>query len=92
MTGSYVQTGAGGVLKVAKLFLNDIQQENIAKILGDGFVFGSGWIEVGGSGPPTIVTVPAEPANPTPASGTLNVHPMVLTKLDWDDSWRCHQL
>ena len=88
VTGSYVQTGAGGVLKVAKLFINGTQQPDVAYIAGDGFVTGSGYIEVGASGPPVISEPPSTPANPAPASGLTTVHPAMLAKLDWDDSAR----
>jgi len=86
VTGNSVQTGAGGVLKVAKLFLNGTQQPDVAYIAGDGFVLGSGYIEVGASGPPVIVSAPDAPATPTPADLAATVHPALLTKLDWSDS------
>ncbi|MEI7903060.1 MAG: hypothetical protein WCK89_22710 [bacterium] len=88
VTGSYVQTGVGGVLKVAKLFLDDVEQGEVAYIAGDGFVLGSGYIEVGGSGPPLIEQPPSEPVNPAPTDGSPTVHPANLPKLDWADSSR----
>ena len=86
VTGTAVQTGAGGILKVARLFINGTQQDEVAKIAGDGYVLGSGWIEVGASGPPVIGTVPAEPATPVPTDWATTVHPANLPKLDWADS------
>jgi len=88
VTGSHVQTAVGGVLKVAKLFLNGEQQPDVAYIAGDGYIFGTGYIEVGASGPPVITDPPAEPVNPVPATASTTVHPAFLTKLDWDDSAR----
>jgi len=84
VTGCYVQTGALGVLKVARLFINGTQQSETAYIAGDGYVLGSGYIEVGASGPPVYATVPTIPATPVP-DGTTAVHPAMLTKLDWAD-------
>jgi len=85
VTGTQVQTGAGGILKVARLFINGIQQDEVAYIAGDGYVTGSGYIEVGASGPPIIETVPAVPATPAPADLATTVHPAFLPKLDWAD-------
>ncbi|MCX6877882.1 MAG: hypothetical protein NTW21_29325 [Verrucomicrobia bacterium] len=48
-TGTAVQTGADGVLKVAHLFLNGIQQDEVAYLAGDGFVLGS--VSVGAGSP-----------------------------------------
>ncbi|MCX6875756.1 MAG: hypothetical protein NTW21_18400 [Verrucomicrobia bacterium] len=84
VTGTAVQTGAGGILKVTKLFINGVQQPEVAKIAGDGYVTGSGYIEVGASGPPIIETPPATPITPVPAD-LATVHPVNLAKLDWAD-------
>jgi autotransporter-associated beta strand protein len=86
VTGSSVSTGVGGILKVAKLFINGIQQPEVAYVAGDGYVLGSGYIEVGASGPPVILTPPAVPATPAPADLATTVHPANLPKLDWADS------
>jgi len=88
VTGSAVQTGAGGVLKVAKLFIDDVQQPEVAYIAGEGFVTGSGYIEVGASGPPSITAPPAVPTSPVPADAAATVQPAALAKLDWSDSAR----
>jgi len=88
VTGSSVQTGAGGVLKVAKLFINDVQQPETAKGAGDGLVLGSGYIEVGASGPLVITESPDIPANPVPGDTANTPNPASLTKLDWDDTLR----
>jgi len=85
VTGSAVQTGAGGVLSVAKLFLNGVQQPEVAYIAGDGFVTGSGYIAVGGSGPPVILVAPPAPTTPTPSDAAATVNPAFLAKLDWGD-------
>jgi len=82
--GSKVNTGEGGVLKVTRLFLNGVEQSNVAVIAGT-WVTGSGWIEVGNSGAPPPPTAPPIASNPTPATGSLTVHPAYLPKLDWDD-------
>ncbi|MCF7734360.1 MAG: hypothetical protein K9N23_21945 [Akkermansiaceae bacterium] len=85
VTGTFVQTGALGVLKVAHLYIDDVLQPEVAYIAGDGYVLGSGYIEVGASGPPVIGDPPAVPASPSPADGST-VHPWALTKIDWNDS------
>ena len=85
VTGGSVQTGAGGVLQVARLFLNGVQQPEVAKIAGDGFVTGSGYIAVGASGPPVILNPPSEPLGPTPANASTTVHPAVFHTFDWAD-------
>ena len=85
VSGSFVQTGTGGVLKVARLFLDDVQQPETAHGAGDGFVSGSGYIEVGASGPPVITDPPSAPANPVPADSSANVSPAALHSLNWDD-------
>ncbi len=85
VTGSSVNTGVGGILKVAKLFINGIQQPEVAYIVGDGYVLGSGYIEVGASGPPIIASAPVTPAAPVPTDGLTNVNPAFLAKLDWAD-------
>ena len=77
VSGSIVQTGVGGVLKVAKLFLDDVQQPETAHVAGDGFVLGSGYIEVGASGAPVITDPPSAPANPVPADSSASVSPAV---------------
>ena len=86
ITGTVVQTGAGGVLKVAKLFINGIQQPNVAYAADGVYVTGSGYIDVGNSGPPVIVSPPATPSTPSPADGVTTIHPATFTKLDWADS------
>ena len=86
VTGTFVQTGAGGILKVSKLFINGEQQPEVAYVAGDGFVLGTGYIEVGASGPPVILTPPAVPATPNPADLATTAHPANLPKLDWADS------
>ena len=85
VTGSSVHTGAGGVLKVARLFINGTQQPEVAYVAGDGYVTGSGYIEVGASGPPVISSPPDTPANPVPANGSTTAHPAMVTLLDWGD-------
>ena len=86
VTGAYVDTGALGVLKVSELYLNGVQQPHLGKGSGDGFVLGTGYIDVGNSGAPIIATVPAKPASPVPTSGTTGLHPMFVTLLNWDDA------
>ena len=86
VTGTFVQTGVGGILKVAKLFINGTEQPEVAYVSGDGYVLGSGYIEVGASGPPVILTPPAVPASPNPADLATAAHPANLPKLDWADS------
>ena len=81
-----VQTGAGGILKVARLFINGTQQPNVAYAAGNGYVLGTGYIDVGNSGPPVIATVPDKPASPSPTSGTTGLHPMFVTLLNWADA------
>jgi len=85
VTGTSVQTGAGGALKVAHLFINGVQQPNVAYISGDGYVLGSGYIDVGGSGPPVIAAPPATPVNPVPAIASTTTNPAFFNKFDWDD-------
>lgn len=85
VTGSSVNTGVGGILKVANLFINGIQQPEVAYAVGDGYVLGSGYIEVGASGPPIIETAPVTPATPVPTDGLASVEPAFLAKLDWAD-------
>ncbi|MCX6876285.1 MAG: hypothetical protein NTW21_21130 [Verrucomicrobia bacterium] len=85
VAGTSVQTGALGVLKVAHLFINGVEQPEVAYIAGDGYVLGSGYIEVGASGPPVIGDPPATPINPIPALASTTANPAFLTKLEWDD-------
>lgn len=86
ISGSSVTTGAGGVLKVANLYIDGVPQPETAYVPGDGFVTGSGYIEVGASGPPVIGDAPDEPSTPAPADLTDTIHPATFTKLDWADS------
>ena len=84
-TVSTVNTGAGGVLKVNRLFINGVEQTpGVAYGAGTGFVVESGYIDVGNSGPPVITTPPAAPGTPVPTDGLATVFPPKLTKLDWD--------
>jgi len=87
-TGTTVKTATGGILKVAKLFVNGVQQPDVARMEGDGYVLGAGSIEVGASGPATWV--PSTPATPAPANGVNFGSTMLptLTKLDWSDCYR----
>ncbi|MCX6876288.1 MAG: Ig-like domain-containing protein [Verrucomicrobia bacterium] len=86
ITGNYVQTGVLGVLKVSKLFLNGVEQPLVAYGAGDGFVLGTGYIDVGNSGPPVVATAPGTPTTPAPVDMASTVHPANLPKLDWADS------
>ncbi len=86
VTGAYVDTAAGGILKVSELYLNGVQQAHVGKGSGDGFVLGTGYIDVANSGPPVIATVPDKPTIPVPTNGTTGLHPMFVTLLDWADA------
>jgi len=86
VTGSTVYTGSGGVLKVSRLFLNGVEQPQVGHGSGDGFVQGSGYIDVADSGPPVILNLPSIPSDPSPAHSTTDVHPAGLDLLDWADS------
>jgi hypothetical protein len=86
VTGAYVDTGAGGILKVSELYLNGVQQAPVGKGAGDTFVLGTGYIDVANSGPPVIATAPDKPASPVPTDGTIGLHPMFVTLLNWADA------
>ncbi|MCX6874366.1 MAG: hypothetical protein NTW21_11265 [Verrucomicrobia bacterium] len=89
ITGTTVKTATGGILRVAKLFVNEVLQPDVARMEGDGYVVGAGSIEVGTSGPATWV--PSTPATPTPTNGiNFGGAAMLatLTKLDWSDCYR----
>lgn len=86
LSGTSVDTGAGSVLKVANLYIDGVLQPEIAVTPGDGFVTGSGYIEVGASGPPVIADPPAAPSSPAPADLAADVHPATFSGLDWADS------
>jgi lysophospholipase L1-like esterase len=85
-TGTSVKTGTGGVLKVTTLTVNGVNQPKGAYTASSGFVTGTGYIDVDNFGPPQISGVPAIPATPVPASGTITIHPAMLTQLDWGDA------
>ena len=76
-TGHTVHTGTGGILKVTTLKVGGDIMPTAAYTASSAFVTGTGWIEVNGSGPPVIVTLPAAPATPNPAD-TGSAHPVVL--------------
>jgi len=85
ITGTTVKTATGGILRVAKLFVNEVRQPDVARMEGDGYVLGAGSIEVGASGPATWV--PSTPATPAPTNGRNFGSTLLatLTKLDWSD-------
>jgi hypothetical protein len=86
-TGTYVKTGAGGVLKVKRLFVGGAEQPRGAYTLDSGFVQGSGYIDVDDYGPPVVLQPPATPVTPTPADLSNTVNPASFNnKLDWADS------
>ncbi len=88
ITGTTVKTATGGILRVAKLFVNEVRQPDVARMEGDGYVVGAGSIEVGASGPATWL--PSTPATPAPTNGRNFGSALLatLTKLDWSDCYR----
>ena len=84
-TGTYVKTGIGGVLNVKRLIVGGVEMPKKSYTAADGFVQGSGYIDVDDSGPPVIEEAPSEPLGPTPSDGASDVSPVTLTKLDWED-------
>ena len=64
--------------------LNGIQQPEVAKMAGDGFVR-NGLHRSGRLRPAGDCGSARHTGNPTPTDGSTTVHPAVLTKLDWAD-------
>lgn len=77
-----INTGDGGVLKVPSLTVDGVVKPRGAYTAADGFVTGTGYIDVDNFGPP-LLPEPDAPTAPVPANGSTTVNSATTTKLTW---------
>jgi hexosaminidase len=81
-TGHTINTGDGGILKVSSLTVGGVVKPKGAYTAADGFITGTGYVDVDNFGPPSL-PAPAEPSTPSPEDGGTDIHPAGTTKLTW---------
>jgi hexosaminidase len=77
-----INTGDSGVLKVSALTVGGVVKPRGAYTAADGFVTGTGYIDVDNFGPPSLPE-PDAPTAPVPADGAEHVTALATTKFSW---------